>query len=164
EVDNLTPVRDPSTISGLESQLDAELSSGQAQKSIAMCTPTLRRGDDVIAESYVLGKMSKAPAFVPYLTVDSWLNHLIQVGGKPTVADAKATRVHLMDDAKEEITASTAFDCFGYELSLNDKQYVLSSGIWYEVATNFISKVNGRVKGMPGPKLNLLPWDKIESE
>jgi uncharacterized protein (TIGR04141 family) len=164
EVDNLSPVTDIATISALESRFDSELTSGHAQKSLVLVTPTLRRGENVLADSYVFGNMSKAPAFVPYLTVDSWLNHVAKVGKTATIADAKTTRVHMMDDAKDELLASTVFECFGYELTLNGTQYVLSSGIWYEVAANFIAKINALVKAMPAPKLTLLPWNGVESE
>ena len=33
-----------------------------------------------------------------------------------------------MDEAKEPMHKYTAFQCFGYELSLADRQYILSSG------------------------------------
>ena len=58
----------------------------------------------------------------------------------------------------------TAFQCFGYELSLAERQYILSSGIWYEVAMDFLSKVNKTAGKIPQPKVALSRWNGVESE
>jgi uncharacterized protein (TIGR04141 family) len=69
-----------------------------------------------------------------------------------------------MDDSKEAIDKCSAFQCFGYELSLGGKQYILSSGIWYEVALDFMKKVNDAASKIPAPKTILPPWDGVASE
>ena len=56
------------------------------------------------------------------------------------------------------------YDCFGYELALNQRQYILSSGVWYEVATDFIARVNALAKKLRLPKELLPAWDGKLSE
>ena len=81
-----------------------------------------------------------------------------------TVAEAKSTRIHLMDEYKEEIKAYNVFQCFGYELALGGQQYVLSSGVWYEVVASFLSKINNTANAIPNPKTKLVFWNPGESE
>lgn len=164
EIDNMKVVADDTLVVKLEAQLDAELKSGQAQKKMVMFTPAYRRADTWTVDSYVYGRMAKSLATSPYLLVDGWVNHLAKTGQEPSVQAAKETWIHLMDEGKEALDKCTAFQCFGYELALGDRQYILSSGIWYEVAVDFLSKVNKTAGKIPQPKTTLPAWDGVESE
>src|SRR5262249_42080077 len=115
-------------------------------------------------DSYVYGRMSKSPATSPYLLVDGWISHLAKTKQEPSVQTAKETWVHLMDEGKEAVDKCTAFQCFGCELALEGRQYILSSGIWYEVAVDFLTKVNKTAGKIPSPKTGLPAWDGVESE
>ncbi len=157
-------VTDEAVMTDLETHLDAELKSGQAQKKLVMFTPAHRRTDTWTVDSYVFGRMSKSPPASPYLLVDSWLNYLRKSNREPSVAAAKDSLVHLMDDSKEPVDKCTAFQCFGYELSVGPRQYILSSGIWYEVAIDFLSKVNKTASKIPPPKIALPAWNGVDSE
>lgn len=118
EIGNVNPVRDPSTIAGLESQLDAELASGQALKRLVLFTPAERRDEESqIAYSYVFGHMMGKPIYRPYLLIESWINFLKGKKLVPTVAEAQKIQVHLLDEAKEDFSDYSVFDCFGYELT-----------------------------------------------
>ena len=164
EIDNMKVVTDEDLVLQLESQLDEELKSGEAQKKLVMFTPTYRRADAWTVDSYVYGRMSKSPPTTPYLLVDSWINHLTKNNREPSVATAKDSRIHLMDEGKEAVDRCTAFQCFGYELSSGACQYILSSGIWYEVALDLLNKVNKTASKIPPPKIALPAWDGVESE
>jgi uncharacterized protein (TIGR04141 family) len=164
EIDNIKVATDEALIGSLEAQLDVELKSGVAQKKLVMFTPLNRRGEAWAIDSYVYGKMSKSPATTPYLLVESWINYLKSEKRDPSVAIAKESWIHLMSDEKESIDRCNAFQCFGYELALGGNQYILSSGIWYEVALDFLNKVNKTANNIPAPKTLLPPWDGVESE
>lgn len=129
-----------------------------------MFTPSYRKADVWTVDSYVYGRMSKTPATTPYLLVDGWVNDLAKDGREPSVETAKESWIHLMDEAHEPLHKYTAFQCFGYELSLADRQYILSSGIWYEVAVDFLNKVNKTANKIPPPKIALPAWNGVESE
>lgn len=164
EIDNMRVVTDEALVVQLESQLDEELKSGQAQKKLVMFTPAYRRADAWTIDSYVYGRMSKSPPTTPYLLVDGWLNYLAKNKREPSVEAAKDSQIHLMDEGKEAVDRCTAFQCFGYELSSGANQYILSSGIWYEVAIDFLNRVNKTVSKIPAPKIALPPWNGVESE
>jgi uncharacterized protein (TIGR04141 family) len=164
EIDNLSVVVDEVVVGKLEAEFDSELRSGEAQKALVMFAPTYLFEETAAVDSYVFGRMSKTPASSPYLLVDSWTGYLKKEGREPSISEAKATPIHLLDGDKVAFKRYSAFDCFGYELSLNSNQYILSAGIWYSVALDFLTKVNKAVRNIPTPATTLLPWDGIERE
>ncbi len=164
DIDNLSPLKDVTLAAQLEKRLDADLQSRGGQKSIVMFTPDQKRQEGWTVDSYVLGRLAGSSAKTPYLTVDVWLNYLKRRGAAPSVAEAKTTPVHLLDDSDDEMTFCSAFDCFGYELSHSGQQYVLSSGTWYEVVPEFLARINRVVKEIPAPALALPAWNQAESE
>jgi uncharacterized protein (TIGR04141 family) len=164
ELDNMGPVKDSVLVTQLETELDTEFASGTAQRRLNLFTPDQRHEEGAVPDSYVFGRMTKTPATSPYLMVDSWLNYLQNERMTPSVHSAKQCRVHLMDEAKEEIRSHSVFDCFGYELVLHGKQYILSSGIWYEVVDSFVRRINQDVGRIAVPMINLPTWNQTDSE
>lgn len=164
EIDNLTVVVDDSLIQKLETQFDAELKSGEAQKTLVMFAPTYLREEASGVDSYVFGRMSKTPASAPYLLVESWISLLKKEKRETTVAEAKSTWVHLLDEGKEEFKKYSVFQCFGYELTYGGSQYILSSGIWYSVSLDFLKKINASVAKIAAPGTVLPAWDGKERE
>ena len=164
EIDNITPVRDETLISQLDAQLDADLKSGAAEKKIVLFTPAHRRDELAVVDSYVFGRMTKSPAASPYLMVSSWLNYLEKHKQSVSVAAARKSPVHLLDGNKEEIKVWTIYDCIGYEVSISGRPFVLSSGTWYEVVQDFLSRINALVKSIKPPKDHLVPWNQTELE
>lgn len=164
EIDNLTPVKDSGLEEELEGRLDADFAADKARQRLVLFTPTIRRDDSLAAESYVFGRLTQDPPRVPYLTVDSWINHLAKTGESPSVAGAKVTRLHLLDGAHEEINHCSVFECFGYEVSRGGETFILSSGTWYRVVEEFLTKINKAVVGMAKPTIPLPAWKPTESE
>ena len=164
EVDNISPIDDVAQITGLEAQLDLELKAGVAQKRLVMFTPTYRHDTDAVVDSYIFGRRTRSAVTRPYLMVESWQDYLKQKGQEETVENAKNTPIHLLDDDTEEPRKSNAYQCFGYQLSLRGKEYILSSGVWYEVTGDFLTKINSEIAAIPTPKLKLPDWNKGETE
>jgi len=165
EVGNITPIRDSDLIAKLEAQLDTEFASGQAQKKLVLFTPSQRRNEEPeVAQSFVFGRLSKNSATTPYLLVGSWLSFLKEKGLSLSVEAARETTIHLLNEAKELIKDCNAFDCLCYELTLGGKLFILSSGVWYEVVSDFIKRVNQSIANIGEPPLSLPEWDHAESE
>jgi uncharacterized protein (TIGR04141 family) len=164
EIDNITPVKDQSLVEKLEEQLNADFTSGKAQKQIIMFIPSRRDENAQSIESYVFGSLTKFAGSTPLLNINGWLTYLASRNKPATVEEAKRSRIHLMDELKEEAGAYTVFDCFGYELPHKGLQYVLSAGIWYEVVPKFLSRINTTANSILPPKTNLVPWQPPESE
>jgi uncharacterized protein (TIGR04141 family) len=164
EIDNVTIVKDDVLVQKLEHKLDAEFTSGMAQANMVMFMPSRRDEESSVNESYVFGRLSKTPSTHPYLTITSWLDYLKAEQKTPSVEEAKASKIHIMDDAKEPVGLHTVFDCFGYELSHGGQQYILSSGNWYEVVKQFINQTNDIANKIDPPKAKLVLWNQGESE
>lgn len=164
EIDNLVPVDDTSLIDQLVSLLDQDLAAGEGPKKVVLFSPMLRRDDAQLAESYVFGRLAKSPATVPYLTFTSWESHLKRDGVKPSVEAAKRMPVHLLDGSKDEIAKCNVYECIGYETSLKRRQYVLSSGVWYEAIQDFVEAIQQRVGSLQKPPITLPRWDGIVTE
>jgi uncharacterized protein (TIGR04141 family) len=164
ELHNLTPIADPDLITRLDQKLDADLVAGRGVANVVLFSPSLRKEDYQPADSYVFGRLTKTCATAPYLMFGSWESALRTKRLSPSVAAAKDMPVHLLDDAREEIAQCSVYECFGYETSLNSKQYILSSGIWYEAGNSFVASINAKVNGLPKPVVKLPSWDGICSE
>jgi uncharacterized protein (TIGR04141 family) len=164
DIDNLSVVTDQSLIDKLEGRLDEELKDGTAEKKLIMFAPTYLREEVDAIDSYVFGRMTKTPVTVPYLFIQSWLNYLEREGREKTLSEAKVTSVHLLDNHNEAFSRYTVFQCFGYELSVGAKHYILSSGRWWEVSQDFLTKVNTEVASLRPPEVVLPEWNHVESE
>lgn len=164
EIDNVTLVKDDALVQKLEHKLDAELATGTAQTNMVMFIPSRRDEDSSVTESYVFGRLSKTPSTHPYLTIASWIGYLKAEEKTPSVEEAKASKIHIMDEAKKPVGLYTVFECFGYELSYGGQQYILSSGNWYEVIKQFIHQTNSIANGIDPPKAKLVLWNHGESE
>jgi len=141
EIDKISPLKDDVMIALLEEQLDATLADEVARRRVVMFTPYQRRGESIVAESYVFGRMSSRPTMRPYLTIESWINEVARVNDTPSVALAKKYPVHILESAEGESQSCKVFDCFGYEINDGAQVYILSSGIWYEVVADIVVEV-----------------------
>ncbi len=166
EIGYVRPVNDAALIDTLEKQLDTALSDPQTARRIVLFTPAERReGESELAESYVFGRMSKNPVTRPHLRIEGWLSFLEETDTPPSVQAARDTPIHLLDDDSESFKKYSVFDCFGWEVTLGGVPFVLSSGTWYEILSNFVDQVNRYInKDIEEPKLQLPPWDQVEDE
>lgn len=164
DIDKVNRVTDGTMIELLESQLDSDLQDEKARRRIAMFTPSQRRGESIVADSYVYGRLSKNAASSPYLTIDGWIGDLSRRHLTPSVSESKKSRVHMLDDNASEARTCSAFDCFGYELSDGEQVYVLSSGVWYEVVSDFIRRINATIAKIEKPRLTLPSWNQVDDE
>jgi uncharacterized protein (TIGR04141 family) len=165
EVGNINAVRDPAVIAAAEAQLDADLANGRALRKLVLFTPAERRDEpSQLAHSYVFGRMVPRPALRPHLRIESWIDFLKEKQIAPSVAEARMSRVHLINEANEEFKDYSVFECFGYELMLDDKPLVLSSGVWYEITPDFVGRVNRDIALIAESPTPLPPWNPAERE
>lgn len=164
EIDNLIPVVDQTLIERLEAQLDKDIATGVGVEKVILFAPMLRRENAHHATSFVFGRLINSAARAPYLTYGSWESFLKRTKKEPSVETAKRTCVHLLDEGYSEIAGTTVYHCFGYETSSGKRQYVLSSGVWYEAVPDFIESINRRINSLRSPSIPLLSWDQVCSE
>ncbi len=164
EIDNVTLVKDEALVQKLEHKLDTELAAGTAQPNIIMFIPSRRDEESSVTESYVFGRLSKTPSTHPYLTITSWMDYLKAEEKLPSVEEAKASKIHTMDETKKPVGLYTVFDCLGYELAYGGQQYILSAGNWHEVVKQLITQTNKIATEIDPPKAKLVLWKEGESE
>lgn len=164
DIDNINPVKDDSLIAKLEQALDDDFASGAAKTRIVMFTPSQRKDETIVADSYVYGRLAGSAPTSPYLLFDSWLGYLGKKQLTPSVAEAKSSPLHILDEDGNEIKTCSVFDCFGYEVSVGGSVFVLASGTWYEVVDDFVKKINGAVKKISQTNSVLLPWNGTDDE
>lgn len=165
EVGNVHPVRDENIIAALEAQLDAEFASKQAFKKLVLFTPAERRDEETqTAQFYVFGHMMGKPVYRPYLLLQGWIDFLNAKKLHPSVAEARDTRIHLLDEGRVEFNDYSVFECFTYELTFGRRPYVLSSGTWYEVIPDFVGRVNKYISKIALPTVQLPAWNQVENE
>ena len=160
EIDNIDLVANETLISQLDMALDKEMADAKAMEKMVMVAPLHKQEEDLSTDSYVFGRLSKNPVMAPYLLFEGWRSYIKRLGHSADLIEAKKTAVHLLDGEKSELGKCSAYDCFGYEVTLNQRQYILSSGNWYEVATDFISRVNALARRLHPPKELLPAWDR----
>jgi uncharacterized protein (TIGR04141 family) len=164
EMDNISPLKDEDILYILEEQLGNDLSDANARSKIAMFTPSQRKGETFIADSYVYGRLNKNPTSSPYLTMEGWVSSLMRSGLSPSLETAKQSHVHIFDDSGTAPRNTSAFECLGYEYSDGRRVYVLSSGAWYEVSTDFVQSINLAISRIPAPPFTLTAWNGADSE
>ena len=164
EIDNLAPVKDLSRVSRLEALLDEALATASTRKNVTMFTPLFRRDEAPSVESYVYGRMSPSPPLRPYLTIENWVAHLESQELAPSIDAARATPIHLIDGSGDPTRPCNAFQCFGWEVGADGKQYILSSGVWYEATLDFVKRVNDAVARIETPSATLPAWNRKDRE
>lgn len=164
EIDNLVPIDDVERVDQLDALLDRDLKDGEGADRVILFSPMLRKENVALTESFVFGRLSKSPASTPYLTFSSWESHLKRTKAAPSIEMAKQTTIHLLGEANEEITKCSVYECFGYETSIGGRQYVLSSGMWYEAVAEFAKSIERRIDRLRKPPVLLPNWDQIVDE
>jgi uncharacterized protein (TIGR04141 family) len=164
DIDNINPVRDDLLIGKCEQALDEDLANGQAKTRIVMFTPSQRKDETILADSYVYGRLAASAPTSPYLLFDSWLGYLAKKQLKPSVVEAKASPLHILDEDGNEIKTCSVFDCIGYEVSVGSSVFILASGTWYEVVDDFVKRINGAIKKIAQPNSVLPAWNGTDDE
>jgi len=161
ELGNITPVIDSASVEKLDAELDTKLQSGEALKTIVLFTPEQKRGENLSPpESYAWGKLTKTHATSPYLLLESWLTNLTRSGEQPSLETSKKVRINLLDENHTRIKNYRVYDCFCYELGLDEQQYILSSGIWYRIVASFVQEVNRYLDDIGTPEIALPAWNQ----
>ena len=164
DIDNIRRIDDDAVIVLLEQNLDQAITGGQPTQGVSMFTPFQRRGETLVAESYVLGRNYPTAGRTPYLTFQHWLDFLARKGLQPSVDQAKQTSVHILDQHDAEQGEFSLFECFGFESGINGRVCMLSSGQWYEVLADFVARVNRRIGELPRPVTKLPAWNGTDNE
>jgi uncharacterized protein (TIGR04141 family) len=163
-IDNVSPISEDALITQLDSLLDADIISGKARAEAALFTPAFMRGDISQADSCAIGTHSSGQARSPYLLYSSWESFLGKKKKAPSLAEAKATPVHLFDETDERIERRSVYECLTHEVTHQRKQYVLSSGIWHHADADFMEQVEDFLRTIKSSPVKLPAWNGTDKE
>ena len=164
QVDNLSIVRDQSLIQILDDELDKLLGAPNPNRKISLAAPAFKSGDKPYPLHYSFGRKGKAPATAAYLLFGNWESYLLKRGKPIGLKSSLETLVHLMDENKDDIETCTMYQCFGTEININGKAYVLSSGVWYEANSQFVKETNGVISALAPAPHSLPAWNQVDDE
>jgi uncharacterized protein (TIGR04141 family) len=164
QANNLIPVRDDATIDQLDALLAGVLAGPHPENSITLAAPTERSGDKPYPQHFVIGRMRVNAATSPYLMFASWESYVKSKRESVGLDAAKTTRVHMLDENKEEIDTCSMYACMGVEVSHGGITHVLSSGSWYAADRQFIISTNQVLATIRSPAVSLQAWDGIDHE
>lgn len=164
QANTLIQVRDDATLTELEVRLDGVLGGSRASQVVSLAAPAERSGDKPYPQHFVVGRMTANAASEPYLTLSGWQRYLGSTRRVPSVASAKETRVHLLDEDKTKFDDCSMYQCIGAEIGLRGVTHVLSSGTWYAADHRFIQSTNGTLRTIGTPPFALTAWDGIANE
>lgn len=164
QANTLAPVRDDVEIQLLDVFLDAELLRPRPEDRIALAAPSERSGDKPYPHHFVVGRLSKNPATSPYLTFSEWLRLLGRQSETACTGTARLTKVHLLDEEKEEIGICSMYQCLGAEVNKSGKTYVLSSGNWFMANQQFIDQTEALLAAVDAPPYELSAWNQADHE
>ena len=164
QANNLVPARDSDQIDQLDGLLAPLLTAPGAGQSISLAAPIEVSGDKPYPRHFVIGRLNPNPATSPFLLWGAWERYLRGKGIALDLAAAKSTRVHLLDENREQIDDCSIYDCIGAEVTSGGKTFVLSSGNWYEADLQFIANTNSSLATLTQPPHALPTWNRTDHE
>jgi uncharacterized protein (TIGR04141 family) len=164
EIDNLRLIKDHSRVVQLDALLNADLIAGNGNTRVALFSPSLRHGDGAPPESYVFGRHVDSAPQAPLLLFGSFEAQLARRGKSLSLENAKSTPVHMLDEDDQPIETKSVYDCMCYETTSGGRQYILSSGKWYEAAAIFLKSIDAQIRGIKRPSVSLPKWNGSDDE
>jgi uncharacterized protein (TIGR04141 family) len=166
-VDNIRKVKESSEISNLDDQLVIALKS----KSPDLCVtiPELADWDSIWGFSFTRSKN----IINPTIDINDYYANLDVVA--VSVDSIKRDRLFVYDVHENE-TEHQIYKSIYFEHKIGNKVYVLFAGAWYEIAIDFMSRINSTLSQIPTSNLSfpeVYTWsevvngktkDKIETE
>ncbi len=158
-IDNLTPVSDPVRVSALNSAMINRLNSNDF--SNAILTPP-----DIIDNFEVEGfryRGVKSRDVFSDLNIEDFLTLSRQKGGLDLGA-LNAYKIILVGADNQDKQKWPFYKCLVFDLVLNDQQYILTEGSWYNVNRDFHTSVdryyNGHVVALGFPEAIEDEWEE----
>lgn len=164
QANNLLPVGDSELIAQLDAKLGVRLTGVHPEQFITLSAPGESSGDKPYPQHFVIGNLTAMPATSPYLIFSSWVGFLKHKNLTLSLQLARSTKVHLLNEDKEEIGSCCIYECFATEISLNRVTYVLSSGTWYKADIKFIEHTNKTLLSLSEPQHALSEWNEKDHE
>lgn len=142
-IDKIQEIKIKSLISQLNSLLIDELNSKNFE-NIWMSVPEIIDWNDLAGFKY----LPRQKEFSDDIYIDTFISSFET--GIANLSQLKAKRVTAYSASHDaEMISWSAFKCLYGEFKVNNKQYILNYGKWYEIENNFVDAVNISYESIP---------------
>lgn len=148
-VDNIRKIKESSEISNLDDHLVTALKA--KSPDICVTIPELADWDSIWGFSFTRSKNTINPTIE---TKDYYANLDV---GSVSVDSIKRDRLFVYDIYENE-TEHQIYKSIYFEYKESDKVYVLFAGAWYEIATDFMTRINNTLSQIP---ISILPFPEV---
>ncbi|MEQ3694699.1 MAG: TIGR04141 family sporadically distributed protein [Thalassolituus sp.] len=148
-VDNIRRIKESSEIHNLDDRLITAFKAKSPDISITI--PELTDWDSIWGFSFTRSKNNIKPTIE---TSDYYANLDVS---SVSVDSIKRDRLFVYDIHENE-TEHQIYKSIYFEHKTSDKVYVLFAGLWYEIATDFMTRVNNTLSQIP---VSSLPFPKV---
>ena len=155
-VDNIKRINDREEAEKLNQQLVKAIATKSS--NVFMALPVVTAFEEILGFSFTRKKENRSPILETknyYQAIDN-MNIDIEL--------LKKVRLFVFN-SDGEIDFSV-FNCIYFEHNFNSKQYILFSGVWYEIDLSFIRQLNDRLSNIPMcllPFPDVLIWSDLEA-
>lgn len=148
-VDNIRRIKEPSEISTLDNHLITAMKA--KSHDVCITIPELADWDYIWGFSFTRSKTNINPTIE---TKDYYANLDVTT---VSIDSIKRDRLFIYDIHENE-TEHQIYKSIYFEHKTADKVYVLFAGVWYEIATDFMTRVNNTLSKIP---VSSLPFPKV---
>lgn len=160
-IDNLAAVRDPSLVGWLDEELLNALKRRQTGQ-MHLAAPEQLRWETV--QGFYYPKERQDQQAHPDLEIDDFLNSVDDLDAV-SLENLKDWRIRvLISDQDEVYNRWSVYESLVFEARHGGSVYVLSGGLWFQVAKSLADEVRDFITRLPQPNLGLPPCGAGESE
>lgn len=157
-IDYIVPVRDRTRVEQLDAILVSNINHGDFE-SVWAAAPRSIDHENFSGFCYERRKHGKSsPVTYPDLNLEQCLADKKMLS-ELDLQKAKSTQIFLFGADDQQIDAWTLYNCLNAEVEIDDMQYLLSEGDWYQVERNFSAQVNRYFDEFPRSDLELPNYD-----
>lgn len=148
-VDNVRRVKEKDKIDSLDVLVLAELDSMRAGNAsdMHMSPPEIYDYTEGRLIAYYGPSMTVSKTWYPQLDISNYVSELDSGGFDGDVDGLKSHMVHVHKDEEASPTTKwSVYECFVWEVDLNERTYVLFAGGWYQIDEKFAETVERDLK------------------
>ena len=166
-VDNIAPVKDPALEQELWDESIRQIAdysyNDDSQHDLWMAVPDIINWDEI--EGFQIGSQTDKNKR-PVLHDDVLLADVIRSFKKPiaSIEQLKNRRITAIS-RKDDMTYRhwQAHKCLVGELTYDSKSYCVISGVWYEIQSDYLEKINADFRDTSASEIQFIPYDASEN-
>lgn len=159
-IDNIQEVRDPKLVEALENKLVTEIVAGDFNRKW-LAVPDILEWDDIEGFCYNKGDAANLESDIHF---SSYLES-IRSPDALTWDRMKNHRVRCFSSTNSQVIHDWPLtECVYAELEIGSGSYLLNAGAWFQLDTNFVSRLDATIAAIPSTATQIVDYQDGESE